>query len=135
VRSVAIIASLLLALSSSGFTLILHSCLMAGQSCCDRPMSMMSHMPWENAGSPEAPVLKSNMACCAVTVAGGLNVNPIVAGSQYPAPQHLDLIALLPPSIASGAQQVPAFSACSLSLGASFPPSVEKYVLNASFLI
>jgi len=134
-RLTAIIAALLLALSSSGFTAVLHSCLMAEKSCCGLPLNMMAGTPLNDAEGAADPTLTSNMSCCAVTVAGGLNTNPIVSGTQQTTPQHLDLISLLPPSVLSGAQDIHSHPIHFASSAAASPPSVEKYVLNASFLI
>lgn len=98
-------------------------------------MAMMTRMDGDENGVPGKPVLKNNMSCCAVTVAGGLNTNPIVAGNTQPAPLHLELIALLPVSSSSGEQELPTHSTFYSFSGAVSPPSVEKYVLNATFLI
>ncbi len=134
-RFAAAIVAILLTLSSSGFTAVLHSCLMAERVCCDQPMSMMARMPAEDGAFPGSPVLQSDMSCCSVTVAGGLNTNPIVAGNQLPAPPHLDLIALLPSSALSVTQLALTHPALFSSSAVVSPPSVEKYVLNATFLI
>ncbi len=115
-RLTAIIAGLLLALSSSGFTAVLHSCLMAEQSCCDQPLNMMAGMPLDDEEGSANQALTANMSCCAVTVAGGLNTNPIVSGNQQTAQQHLDLILLLPPTVLSGAQQIHPILSTLLSL-------------------
>lgn len=133
-RIIAAVAAFLLALSSSGFTAVLHSCLMAERSCCDA--SMMTHMSGdEGATQAGNPVLKNVMSCCAVTFAGGLNANPIVTGNQYSSLHHLDQVALLPPSVLTGAQQISSHPVSASFLAAASPPSVEKYLLNASFLI
>jgi len=129
----AAVVAVLLALSSSGFTTVLHSCLMAERSCCDA--SMMANMSGDEQTILGKPVLRNDMSCCAITVAGGLNTNPIVAGNQQPPQQHLDLIALLPPSAVSGEQHVPTHPTFFSSSTAPSPPSVEKYLLNSSFLI
>jgi hypothetical protein len=132
-RFIATVAAFLLILSSSGFTTVLHSCLMAERSCCNA--SMMAHMNGDEGAVPGKPVLKNNMSCCAVTVAGGLNTNPIVTHDQHHGVQHLDLIVLLSPRTSSDEQQVLTHSTFFSSSTATSPPSVEKYVLNATFLI
>lgn len=132
-RFTAAIVALLLTLSSSGFTAVLRSCLMAERRCCD--VSMMAHMPGDDAAVPGKPALMNNMSCCAVTVAGGLNANPIVAGNQQIVLHHLDVLALLPPTTCIDAEHVLTHSLLLSFSSATSPPPVEKYVLNAAFLI
>jgi hypothetical protein len=132
-RLTAWIVALLLSVSSSGFTTVLHSCLMAERSCCNP--SMMTHMPIDRRAGTGNQVLESSMSCCATAVAGGLNSNPIVTGHQSPAHQHLDLLALLPIAEGSGAHYVCSHHILLARSAAASPHPVEKYVLNASFLI
>lgn len=127
------IVAFLMVLSSSGFTVVLHSCLMAERSCCSA--SMTGHMAGDEGAIPGKPELKNDMSCCSTTVAGGVNSNPIVTGTLQPALAHLDLVALLPPMVSSGGQCIASHSTFFLSSTAASPPSVEKYVLNSSFLI
>jgi hypothetical protein len=130
----AAIVAFLLALSSSGFTAVLHSCLMAQEkSCCD--VSLMREMASDEGVIPGTPVLKNNMSCCTITVAGGLNTNPIVIGDQAAPLQHLEVLALIPPVEFSGAQHILTHSTLVSASVAASPPSVEKYVLNSTFLI
>ncbi len=132
-RLTSLIVAILLMVSSSGFTAVLHSCLMAERSCCDQ--SMMLHMPLDRGTHSGIPGLKADLSCCAVTLAGGLNTNPIVPGNQHSAPQHLDVLSLLPIAECSCTQDVCSRLTFLASTVSASPPSVEKYVLNATFLI
>ena len=134
-RYAALIVAFLMTLSCSGFTTVLHSCLMKNRGCCETSMGLMHRMTGGEPASPGNLILKSNMSCCATTVAGGLNTNPIVSGTQHSIPQHLSLLALLPADELSCAQSFSTSQILSSCPLAASPPSVEKYVLNAAFLI
>jgi hypothetical protein len=125
-----ILVVLLLA-ANSGFTLALHSCLMSQMACC------ADSMPSDRDHATDPALAAPAAQCCAVTVAGGVNTNPI-ATERF---QSTDLqkyggVALVPAVAALAPVQAPASSRfSSLASGRAAPPSVEKYLLNSTFLI
>jgi hypothetical protein len=133
-RRTALIVAILLALSSSGFTSALRSCLMPDHACCSA-MGTMAHMPGDEGAIPGILALKSPTSCCSVTVAGGLNTNPIIAGTQQPSFHHLDLLAPVHSAAPCGAQPTLAHLGFSSFEATASPPLVERYLLDCTFLI
>jgi hypothetical protein len=133
-RIIALLTVIMLSLSATGFTAILHSCLMAEMDCCDEPMAMMMRDFHDPAS--DAPALKVKSDCCSVTVAGGLNDSPIVAGNQKSDSHQTDVLMILPLAVISGNSQLSSHTILAFSSSGIVPlPSVEKYILNAAFLI
>jgi hypothetical protein len=124
---------LLILMANAGFTLALHSCLMSGKPCCGSPMPVR-HAQDHPAGMH---IVSPPIECCLVTIAGGMNTSPMVSErSPAPSPQKFMAVANLP-ALSMAAARGPLdglhlLSDVTLRVG---PPPVEKYVLNATFLI
>ncbi len=126
---------LLLFVANSGFTMVLHSCSMSTMACC------ADAMPAPKAPAPPtsaAALAGSEMPCCTVIVAGGVNTAPVVMEhSSAQNPQKFTATAEVPAITAHADRQ--AFTStmlARLSSGCAVAPcSVERYVLNAVFLI
>lgn len=126
---------LLLFVANSGFTMVLHTCAMSTMACC------ADAMPASKAPAPpmsEAALAGSEMQCCTVIVAGGVNATPVaMEHSSTDNPQKFPVRAEVPALTAPADLQ--AFTSSILaqlsSRSAVAPRSVEKYVLNAVFLI
>ncbi len=127
--------ALLLLVASSGFTMALHSCLMAEHGCCTTsPMEMPAH---HHAGGSAIHLERVGGKCCEVRIAGGLNANPAVS-EHAPSlvPQKLVIHTQLPGNLieANTGNFTSSLVLFSTSRFVS-PPPVEKYVLDAAFLI
>lgn len=123
-------------ISSSGFTSILHSCLMGGMACC---MSTMQHAygRTEQSHQPMALHLNSAMTgCCSTTIVGGLSTSMALLEKpnriEHSKPVVVAVNSIVP-------ELTPHFKSSSeylfLVTGNILPSPVERYVLNASFLI
>lgn len=120
--------TMLFFIASSGFTVVLHSCLMEETTCC----------PQASTGTTSAsvPVSVEQSACCSTNIVGGLNTNPALIDKLQKTEQQkvgfaASAIIIASPNI--NAVATPNQLTSRVSLFAS--PSVEKYILNASFLI
>ncbi len=116
-------------LASSGFTVILNTCVMDTPECCDTTCR-------ESLPSPMGPSVQGQLGCHANTVAGGLNSIPaLVEKGSKPQNNRLEILSETALHCAKRAQSgTSSWFTVSFSHNIS-PPSVEKYVLNASFLI
>ena len=130
------ILAVLLLLANSGFTMVLHSCLMGSSRCAELPMGMGMHGKAQSQSSG-MELATLSVPCCAVTVAGGINDKPVTTertaetGIQKSAP-----VAEMP-LLHDPGEPGPDASSRFLSYAAErvAPHPVEKYILNAAFLI
>lgn len=132
------ILALLLFVANSGFTMALHACTMKGKMACCADAMPAPQMPAPPAAHPDAALAPTQMQCCMVIVAGGANTAPVApAYSSTQQPQKSNVRAEMPLFSAHAGLQVSSSpnSALFLSKNAVAPPAVEKYVLNAVFLI
>ncbi len=126
---------LLLFVANSGFTMALHTCAMSQMACCAdaMPAPKMPALP-----ATKAALAASQADCCTVIIAGGVNTASVaMEHSSSLNPQKFTVRADVP---AIAAQADPQASASPMlawlsSRSAASPRSVEKYVLNAVFLI
>lgn len=126
---------LLLLVANSGFTVALHSCLMSERGCCESmPMEMPAPQP---ANGPGLHLVGVDGNCCQVTVAGGLNANPVV--NEHPSSLTVQKLVALGEMPEVSVVAIGNNSAFSRFLSSSServaPLPVEKYVLNSVFLI
>ncbi len=133
IRAIGRTLALFLLVANSGFTLVLHSC-MIEMSCCDGSMatSTLGH-----AGTGAATLARPGAQCCAVTVAGGVSSNPIVTDRTTSTVTQKPCVPGESAHQPSGAGLISRASSRfpSHATHRVEPPSVEKYVLNASLLI
>ncbi len=129
-----IIAAVLLLAVSSGFTVVLHSCLMETMQCCETMStdgSMDAAMPTQGSR-----VAQAGSSCCTSTVIGGLNSFTALLEKQTKT-DHLKVAIVLlhtDPSDQFSLLTSPVRHFVHSAHGAS-PPSVEKYILHAALLI
>jgi hypothetical protein len=130
-------------LANSGFTVVLYHCTMTeemcGMSCC-KGISDCSAGACQDMGGSQTPETKServDQPCRTATVVGGVQTEPTVVEKQFNGRQIIS-VDLLPTSVFETAigpcVDLPAFHFTSTASNVS-PPSVDTYVLNASFLI
>ncbi len=128
---------LLFFLSNSGFTSTLHLCVMQAAACCE-PAGAQRHDACDEILPASAGLSVSNALACHVDrVVGGLNgVQGLLEKNVQDKPQHVQLpVVVLPNGVVliSSAQH-----GVHLALDSHHSPplpSVEKYVLNETFLI
>jgi hypothetical protein len=130
-------------LANSGFTVVLYHCTMTdemcGMSCCtgtdDCPAGACEDM--DGPQTPATHPSTVDQPCQSATVVGGYHTEPTVVEKEFNG-RHIIKTDLLPTSVfetAIGSRvDLPAFHLASAASNVS-PPSVETYVLNASFLI
>lgn len=123
--------------ASSGFTAILRTCVMETMSCC-ADAKVPQHMECDTEQPGDAPTLsiRADSQCHADILVGGMTTNPAVVEKEHKYQQtklaiganvlSFNCFQASPPSLS------PLFGHTTAKV---FPPSVEKYVLNASFLI
>jgi hypothetical protein len=125
-------------LANSGFTVVLYHCTMGDMDCCgtsDDDMSVacgMMDVPPTSSG----PSITSGFNCLSVIIAGGLRTDPTVVEKESAARLlKVDLIAAFNPhsALSTGTPQVQPFSP--VAAPDVSPPTVERYVLNSTFLI
>jgi len=135
-------------LANSGFTIVLYHCTMtqcamtdaiSGMACCVG-MNCCNAGSFDDAAGPQATVAHAvtlKQLCQTTTVVGGFHAEPTVVEKQFNGRQIMD-VDLLPTSVFETAigprLDLRAFHLASAASNVS-PPSVETYVLNASFLI
>jgi hypothetical protein len=130
-------------LANSGFTVVLYHCTMAdemcGMSCCDGKNDSQAGA-CEDMDGPQTPAthpVTVDQPCQTVTVLGGYQVDPTVVAKAFDGRQiiKIDLLPNFVYQTAIGDRvDLPAFHLVSAASNVS-TPSVETYVLNATFLI
>lgn len=134
---------LLFFLANSGFTVVLYNCTMTdemcGMSCCTGldDCSAETCQDMEGPQTPAAHTITVDQPCQTATVVGGYRTEPTVLEKEFNGRQIIK-VDLLPTSVYETAIgdrfDLPAFHLVSAASNVS-PPSVETYVLNATFLI
>lgn len=131
-RTLAIVSFLV----GSGVATIVHNCTMENAICCEAPREI-NHKDCDGGlpANPE-PSFQSNSVCHTNNVIGGVTTNPAVLEKNGTSEvKKLDLAVIHTGHSVAVSDQLQV-SRIAFSLSASvFHPSVEKYVLNATFLI
>ncbi len=145
-RHIAIFGRLLLVLfilANAGFTYILQECNMRGISdgmaCCDdqAPNSAGACANVDHDQVRHATVDAGSAGCMVRIVVGGLQTDPKFVEKEARC-LHLwkgDFVPVSTPAVSSSPNVGGPFSLNSSAVFRVSPPSVEKYVLTASFLI
>jgi hypothetical protein len=130
------IIALLLFIASSGFTTIVHACAMEATQCCDTSRAR-DHKACENPFPLVAgPSVQREFDCHTNTVAGGLaGVQGLIEKDGKPLNNRLEVLSAVVSQYISFASSGTASWLSTSYCTSVSPPSVEKYVLNASFLI
>lgn len=134
-KSVSWLVAFLFFVGSAGFTSVVHVCLMGTGECCAMSGSS-DRMACQEEGLPAHELaVKGQLDCHINTVAGGLNDNPTVVEKQIrpQSPNGAFVGFALSQTLA-----IPKFNksiTVTLHSRDVSPPSVEKYVLNGTFLI
>jgi hypothetical protein len=123
-------------LASSGFTAILHNCTLVPASCCAAPREINHKDCSESLPVNLERSIQSNAVCHTNTVVGGITTNPAVLEKvvKSEVKKPVSPLFVLSPFVAVSGQSFTSSTPFS-SPASVFLPSVEKYVLNASFLI
>ena len=123
-------------LACSGFTTILHICAMHACECCDTSgASDLNVCPDEQLPLPVAGLSFHGIDDCHINaVVGGIGVVQALVENESK-PQNVEVLSLPTSTFVSSARVcTSSWFNYSYSERVS-PPSVEKYVLNATFLI
>ena len=123
-------------LASSGLATVLHNCTMVAATCCEAPAEMNHKDCDESLPANSVPSIQSNAICHINTVVGGVTTNPAVLDKDGKSElkNPLSFVFVFTPSY-EASFQLSTSSSLGLTAPPVFLPSVEKYVLNASFLI
>lgn len=130
------VVAILFFIASSGFTTILHICTMEASECCD-PSGASDHhaCPDEESSSPVAGASITGVNDCHINaVVGGLSAIQALLEKDSKV-QNISVLALLVPTFVSFASSINTSSFTYSYSETVSPPSVEKYVLNETFLI
>jgi hypothetical protein len=128
--------AMLFFIASSGFTMVLHSCLMESGECCE---SM------EDGGSVQLPAgqsaakphfVQTGASCCHNIIVGGLNHTSATLENQSSSTYHKSTIAIISPDVPAGQIQSvhPTFLALQ-QISSHVPPATGLYLSNAALLI
>lgn len=118
-------------LSNSGFTLAFHACMPEMSSCCPS-----SSQPQQSGVQKTLALSSPTPFCCEVRVAGGANdALPSIVQSSTPEAQKPHPVATHESSAFGTPCSMNFCSRQSSMFQLPTSPRVEKYVLNAAFLI
>lgn len=122
-------------LASSGFTTILHICAMEACECCDTSGARDHDACPDKPALPVAGTSIQNVDDCHINaVAGGLSAIQALLEKDIKA-QNVNTLSVL---ISTFVSLAPSTNTSSFTYSYSesvSPPSVEKYILNATLLI
>jgi hypothetical protein len=122
--------------ASSGFTTVVHYCTMDVMDCCD-PSPSADHRNCDLPGVPETgESVKAQFTCHTNTLVGGVSVKPAVLVKEHKSEPSRIVLATVTASLYNCLSHTSSSSHTLFSPAETpSPPSVEKYVLNASLLI
>lgn len=133
IRLIRILLAVLVLTASSGATAVLNRCLMEEASCCC-PNETSNH---DGCGVPNAlpsgHVFKSDFTCYTSVVVGGVALKQALLEKENRQESGKAVTFISPRS--SGLLQSDTPSHTLIVSQSISPPSVDRYVLNASFLI
>jgi len=122
-------------LASSGATTVIRQCSMETASCCNTASCDSEDACNQPAAVPSDYSIKAEFTCHTTTLIGGVVIQQaVVEQAHKPLLNKAILGCVISPDYMLSAQPHRSSSAHLLADAAS-PPSVEKYVLNSSFLI
>lgn len=129
------VVAFLFAIGSSGLAVIIHSCAMRSEMpCCQKISDEMGgdcSNPIQTSGIPS---IHSDTNCSTSTVVGGLTTNPGVVDNNQLV-QKISSVAV-PMNACLSCVQTLTSSVSDIANAVSIsPPTVEKHILNATFLI
>lgn len=131
------VTTFLFIVASSGFTSVLHICSMQASECCD-PSGASDHHACPNDEEQPSPVAGASIQnvddCHINSVVGGLSAIQALLEKDSQI-QKVEVLSILT-SVFASLEPVNNTSSFTYSFTESVsPPSVEKYVLNETFLI
>ena len=128
--------TVLFLMASSGFTDVLHSCLMESRTCCE-VMTVDGTMPSENSGgSSGRETAISGTGCCSDRIVGGLsNMSALTEKNTKSEAQRSVLFVFVPENIHHPLTPATALQLDLRNIRNSSPPQTEKYIFNAALLI
>lgn len=123
-------------LASSGLATVLHNCTMVAATCCEAPAEINHKNCDKRLPANSDLFIQSNAVCHANTVVGGVTTNPAVLDKDGKSElkNPLSFVFAFTSSVEASFQINTSFNR-GITAPPVFLPSVEKYVLNASFLI
>ena len=128
------IAAVLL-VASSGFTIVLHSCLMEGASCCDAMAAGGPMHAGRDRAADGVHLSKVPSSCCESTLVGGLNGSTAAIENQA-APHDLKgVLAVAGPALSGGQAEAGSPILAFRQFRPPDPPPCGLYISNAALLI
>lgn len=129
------VVAFLLFVASSGFTTILHVCSMEASECCDTSGAGNHHACTNAEESPPAggTSVRNADGCHINAVAGGLSAIQALHEKESKGPNVHVLLVLMSTFVSLAPSTIASFTYSHPEVVS--PPSVEKYVLNETFLI
>jgi hypothetical protein len=129
------VVAFLFAFGSSGLAVVIHNCTTTTPMQCCQSMSDQTEgdcsNPIQTSGIPS---FHSDVNCSTSTLVGGLTTNPGVANNSQLV-QKISVVAVPTNDCLSYVPTLTSSVSIVAFAGSISPPSVEKHILNASFLI
>lgn len=135
-RHIAVVGWLFLGLflvGNSGFAFVLHKCVAVQMDCCEKPNKDSKDACMDTPMPIGGPTFKAPFLCHTNTVVGGLTTK---SGLLEKTPIQKETVStfFMSANVALAPSTITSSSSLSYAINTS-PPSVEKCVLNATFLI
>jgi len=135
IKPLQLISAAFVFLASSGATIVVRQCSMDTASCCNTASCDNDDACDQPVALPSDHSIKAEYSCRTTTLVGGLAIQQAVVEQPHKSLLIMAVLGLVVPPDCRLSAQPPRSSSALLLADAASPPSVEKYVLNASFLI
>jgi hypothetical protein len=121
--------------ASSGFTVVLHSCLMADMACCGTMAAGGAMQHAAGHSTSDAALVKDASSCCENTIVGGLSPTTATLESQPTSIHHKSALAVVSPELQAGQARASLSFITLRQFRPPDPPATGLYLSNAALLI
>ncbi len=122
--------------ASSGVATLVRTCTMRGMDCCATAAHSNQCACNDSPSLMRGIAVRADLACHTTKVLGGLTINAALVEKENKTRQHNASVDFVIPSPFDLSSTYLSFSHLRFALAVPHsPPAVEKYILNASFLI
>jgi hypothetical protein len=129
-----LVLAVVLIAASSGFTVVLHSCLMADMACCDT-MAAGGTIGHPAGNSTAAAFVKGASSCCENTIVGGLNPTTATLENQSVSFHDKPVLAADTTDLPDGQAQGSSSFTTLRQFRPPDPPAIRLYLTNSALLI
>lgn len=135
IRLIRICLAILVLTASSGATAVLHLCQMEAASCCSPIQSANDDGCDQPMASPTSHSFKSDFTCHIDVVVGGVALKQALLEKENRPESNKTVLPIIGSPSSSSLLLADSHSNSILLSKTVSPPSVDRYVLNGSFLI